>query len=94
MAKKPEKEFLLTLFVTERVCTTIKAQTLSEAKEKLLEAYMNGELNGIETRDVYEGNLYQFAEPTEANEWLGILVALKDLTRNLAGAYAKTRKVK
>lgn len=90
MTKKLEKEFLLTLFVTERVCTTIKAKTLSEAKEKLLEAYMNGELDGIETHDVYEGNLYQFAEPMEAEEWLGVHTAFK----NLIGTHAKPRKVK
>lgn len=90
MDNTPEKEFLLTLFVTERVCTPIKAKTLTEAKEKLLEAYMNGEINGIETREVYRGNVYQFAEPLETEEWFGVHAAF----RNLTGTGVPTRKVK
>lgn len=88
MAK--EKEFLLTLIATERVCIPIKAKTLSDAKEKLREAYLSGDVDGIETIDVYEGNLYHFAEPLEAREWLDLMDSFAKLTDR----YGKSRKVK
>ena len=68
MAK--EKEFLLTLIVTERVCMPIKAKTLSEAKEKLREAHLSGDVDGIETIDVYEGNVEHFVEPMSGTDYI------------------------
>lgn len=88
MAK--ENEFLLTLIATERVCVPIKAKTLSEAKAKLIEGYKAGNIDGIETVEVYEGNLYQFAEPLDAEEWLSFVKSYG----YLIGRYAKSRKVK
>lgn len=94
MAK--EKEFLLTLIATERVCIPIEAKTLSEAKEKLREDFLNGNIDYCQYNvDVYEGNVEHFVEPMSGTDYIEMVDFLCKYFKKFNGIdLDKRRKVK
>lgn len=65
-----EKEYLLTLFDTKRVCLTVKAKSLAKAKEKFKKEFLNRAVDAIRTINVFEGNVYYHEAPISCEEYI------------------------